>query len=53
MDLTGTALYMGGPSAYAQIVADLDLDPDRFELTLHKEILWESKTATPRFVRWR
>ena len=27
MDLTGTALYMGSPSAYAQIVADLELEP--------------------------
>lgn len=51
MDLTGTALYMGSPSAYAQIVADLDLEPDRFELTLSKEILWESDTATDAEVR--
>jgi hypothetical protein len=47
MDLTGTALYMGSPSAYQQIVTDLEVDPDRFELTLRKEILWESETATP------
>ena len=46
MDLTGTALYMGSPGAYAHIVADLELDPGRFELTLRKEILWESETAT-------
>jgi hypothetical protein len=45
MDLTGTALYMGSPSAYAQIVADLELDPDRFELILRKEIVWESETS--------
>ena len=51
MDLTGTALYMGSPSAYAQIVADLELEPDRFELTLRKEILWESETATDAEVR--
>jgi hypothetical protein len=51
MDLTGTALYMGSPSAWAQIVADLELDSDRFELTLHKEILWESETATDAEVR--
>jgi hypothetical protein len=51
MDLTGTALYMGSPSAYAQIVADLELDPDRFELILRKEILWESETATDAEVR--
>ena len=51
MDLTGTALYMGSPSAYAQIVADLELEPDRFELTLRKEILWESETASDAEVR--
>ena len=51
MDLTGTALYMGSPSAYAQIVADLELDPDGFELTLRKEILWQSETATDDDVR--
>jgi hypothetical protein len=31
MDLTGTALYMGSPSAYEQIVADLELEPGLFE----------------------
>jgi hypothetical protein len=46
MDLTGTALYMGSPSAYEQIVADLELEPGQFELTLRKEILGESETAT-------
>lgn len=51
MDLTGTALYMGSPSAYKQIVADLELEPNRFELTLRKEILWESETATDAEVR--
>jgi len=50
-DLTGTALYMGSPWAYVQIVADLDLDSHRFELTLRKEILWESETATDAEVR--
>ena len=43
MDLTGTALYMGSPSAYAQIVADLELEPHRFEPTLRKEIMWNPK----------
>jgi hypothetical protein len=51
MDLTGTALYMGSPSAYTQIVADLQLEPNRFELTLRKEILWESDIATDSEVR--
>jgi hypothetical protein len=51
MDLTGTALYMGRPSAYERIVADLGLAPDRFELKLRKEILWESGAATDADVR--
>jgi hypothetical protein len=51
MDLTGTALYMLSSSAYAQIVADLELDPDRFERILRKEMLWESETATAAEVR--
>ena len=51
MDLTGTALYMGSPSAYEQIVADHGLDSHQFELTLRKEILWESETATDAEVR--
>jgi hypothetical protein len=51
MDLTGTALYMGSPSAYEQICADLELEPGQFELTLRKEILWESETATDAEVR--
>ena len=46
MDLTGTLLYFGSPSAHAQIAADLELESRRFELTLRKEILWESETAT-------
>ena len=53
MDLTGTALYVGQPQRLgAQIVADLELDSDlRFELTLCKEIPWESETATDAEVR--
>jgi hypothetical protein len=35
MDLTGTILYFGSPSADKQIAADLDLDGHRVELTLH------------------
>jgi hypothetical protein len=51
MDLTGTALYMGSPSAYEQIIADLELVPERFEVKLCKEVLWESETATDAEVR--
>ena len=46
MDLTGSLLYRGSPSASQQIAEDLDLDDHRFDLTLRKEILWESETAT-------
>lgn len=49
MDLTGSVLYMGTPSARQQIAADLDAN--RFNLKLHKEILWESETATDAEVR--
>lgn len=51
MDLTGTLLYFGSPSAHEQIAADLALDGQRIELTLRKEILWESETATDAEVR--
>ncbi|GAB4664300.1 GIY-YIG nuclease family protein [Mycobacterium avium subsp. hominissuis] len=53
MDLTGTLLYLGSPSAWQQIAEDLGLDAHRFELTLRKEILWESETATDAEVRAR
>ena len=51
MDLTGTPLYTGSPSADEQIVADLELEPGQFELALRKEILWECETATDAEVR--
>lgn len=51
MDLTGTLLYMGSPSAHEQIAADLELDQHRFNVTLRKEILWESESATDAEVR--
>ncbi|POX90632.1 hypothetical protein C3477_06750 [Mycobacterium kansasii] len=51
MDLTGTLLYMGSPSAHKQIAADLGLEPHRFDVTLRKEILWESETASDSEVR--
>jgi len=44
MDLTGSLLYVGTPSASQQIAEDLD--DHRLYLTLRKEILWESETAT-------
>ena len=51
MDLTGTIRYSGSPSAHEQVAADLALDGPRLELTLRKEILWESETATDAEVR--
>ncbi|HYB38808.1 MAG TPA: hypothetical protein VEF72_25835 [Mycobacterium sp.] len=51
MDLTRTILYFGSPSAHEQIAADLDIEAHRLELTLRKEILWESETATDAEVR--
>ncbi|MGH3970371.1 MAG: GIY-YIG nuclease family protein [Mycobacterium sp.] len=51
MDLTGSLLYFGSPSAHEQIAADLGLDPHRLDITLRKEILWECETATDAEVR--
>ena len=51
MDLTGSLLYVGSPSAHEQIAADLELESHQFDLTLRKEILWESETATDTEVR--
>lgn len=51
MDLTGSPLYLGSPSAGAKIAADLDLDPNRLELTLRKEVRWESETEPDSVVR--
>ena len=51
MDLTGSLLYLGSPSVSQQIAEDLDLDDHRFELTLRKEIVWESETASDAEVR--
>ncbi len=44
MDLTGTISYFGSPSANERIAADLA--EQRHDLTVRKEILWESETAT-------
>jgi len=49
MDLTGTLLYVGSPGAKETIAADLD--EHRLDLTLRKEVLWESETATDAEVR--
>ena len=49
MDLIGLLLNVGSPSARERIAADLDAH--RLDLTLRKEILWESETATDDEVR--
>jgi hypothetical protein len=51
MDLTGSVLYFGRPSAAEEIAADHQLDRSNLTFTLHKEILWESDTATNAEVR--
>lgn len=49
MDLTGTALYFGSPRK-AFIAADLGPEACR-DLTIRKQILWESESATEAEVR--
>jgi hypothetical protein len=44
MDLTGSISYFGSPSAKERIAADLA--EHRLDLTVRKQILWESDTAT-------
>ena len=44
MDLTGAITYFGSPSNKQRIAADLV--QHRMNLTVTKEILWESETAT-------
>ena len=51
MDLTGSVLYFGSPSATDQITSDHELDQNDLTFTLRKEILWESETATDSGVR--
>ena len=51
MDLTGTVLYFGSPSAGEQIAADHQVDRTDFTFKLRKEILWESENATDAEVR--
>lgn len=49
MDLTGAITYFGSPSDKERIAADLA--EHRLDLTVRKEILWESATATGSEVR--
>jgi hypothetical protein len=43
-DLTGTVTYFGSPTAQERIRADLH--EHLHDLTVRKQILWESETAT-------
>jgi hypothetical protein len=49
MDVTGAMSYFGSPSAKKRIAADLA--EHRLDLTVRKEILWESEIATDKEVR--
>jgi hypothetical protein len=51
LDLTGTITYFGSPSAKAKERIVADLAEHRLDLTVRKEILWESETATDSEVR--
>lgn len=51
MDLTGSVLYFGSPTAAEQIASDHGLDRDDLTFTIRKEILWESESATDAEVR--
>ncbi len=47
MDLIGTTVvYFGSPSRKAKERMAADLAEHRLDLTVRKEILWESETAT-------
>ena len=51
MDLTGSVLYFGSPTAAEQIASDHELDRDDLTFTIRKEILWESESVTDTEVR--
>jgi hypothetical protein len=51
MELTGTLTYFGSPSARAKERIVADLDAQRLDLTVRKEILRESETASDAEVR--
>jgi hypothetical protein len=51
MDLTGSLLYFGSPSAAEQIASDHSLDREDLTFTIRKEILWESESAADTEVR--
>ena len=50
-DLTGTITYFGSPSVRAKERIAADLADERLDMTVRKQILWESETATDAEVR--
>jgi len=51
LDLTGTLTYFGSPSRTAKELISAELAEHRLDLTMRKQILWESETATDAEVR--
>jgi hypothetical protein len=51
MDLIGLVTYFGSPSRAAKDLITADLAEHRLDMTVRKEILWESETATDAEVR--
>jgi hypothetical protein len=51
IDLSGSPLYLGVPSAAEQIAADHRLEASALTFTLRNEVLWGSVTATAAEVR--
>ena len=51
MDLTGAINYFGSPSQKTKKRINADLAACRMDITVRKELLWESETATDEEVR--
>jgi len=51
MDLIGNCTYFGSPSQAAKELINADLADVRMDITVRKEILWESDVATDSEVR--
>ena len=51
MDLIGNCTYFGSPSQKTKERINADLAECRMDITVRKEILWESETATDEEVR--
>lgn len=51
MDLIGNCTYFGSPSQTTKELINAELADRRMDITVRKEILWESETATDAEVR--